>query len=343
MDAPSTSLKEGRIGLSAEAERGSRSLRMMVSSAGRRVALMRSFRESAAALGIDLAVFACDLQPEWSPACIEANRAYPAPRADSDGFIPAMLDICRRERIHLVVPTIDTELSAYAEAREQFSAIGCHVAVSDEAVVAMARDKLATARFLSAAGLPSPRTMSVDEWLDNGTELPLPFLAKPRHGSSSRGIGMVEQRGDVAGLEKIEPYILQEFLEGREYTVSVYFDDAGKLRCAVPHERLRVRSGEVEKGITVRHPALLDIAARLGRHLTGARGAMCFQARVDAEGRTSVFEINARFGGGYPLAHKAGACFTRWMLEERMGLPSTVADDWHEGVLMLRFDDAVFV
>jgi carbamoyl-phosphate synthase large subunit len=254
-----------------------------------------------------------------------------------------MLDICRREQIEMVVPTIDTELTAYAEARKEFSAIGCHVAVSDAAMVATARDKLATARFLSDAGLPSPRTMSVDEWLDDGASLPLPLLAKPRHGSSSRGIGMVEHRSEVAGLEKSEPYILQEFLEGREYTVSVYFDGEGQLQCAVPHERLRVRSGEVEKGVTVRHPALLDIATRLGRSLKGARGAMCFQARVDAEGRASVFEINARFGGGYPLAHRAGACFTRWMLEERMGLPCTVADDWREGVLMLRFDDAVFV
>jgi carbamoyl-phosphate synthase large subunit len=56
-----------------------------------------------------------------------------------------------------------------------------------------------------------------------------------------------------------------------------------------------------------------------------------------------VFEVNARFGGGYPLAHEAGAHFTRWLLEESTGLPLTATSVWEEGVLMLRYDAAFFV
>ena len=344
MDAP-TRHKEGAATVGTQWDdgmRGGRSLRMMLSSAGRRVSLLRSFREAAGTLGVDLTLFACDLTPEWSPACVEADRAFAAPPAESDAFIPAMLDLCAREQIGLIIPTIDTELIAYAQARDSFAAIGCHVAVSDEPIVNMARDKLATARFLSDAGLPSPRTISLNEFLDGSVDLPLPLLAKPRHGSSSRGIGMVHDREQAKALEKSEPYILQQFLQGREFTISLYFDAEGQIQCAVPHERLRVRAGEVEKGVTVREPALQDIAWRLGRALQGARGAMCFQVRMAADG-PSIFEINARFGGGYPLAHRAGARFAQWLLEERLGLPRTANDDWQEGVLMLRFDDAVFV
>jgi carbamoyl-phosphate synthase large subunit len=322
---------------------GGRSLRMMLSSAGRRVSLLRSFREAAGALGADLTIFACDMTPEWSPACMEADKAFAAPPAESGEFIPAMLDICKGEQIGLVVPTIDTELLAYSQARDQFSAIGCHVAVSDEPLVQMARDKLATATFLAQAGLPSPRTIALVEVLDGAANLTLPLLAKPRHGSSSRGIMMVHDREQLLGLKKAEPYILQEYLHGREFTISLYFDQEGALKCAIPHERLRVRSGEVEKGITVRDRALQDVAWRLGESLQGARGALCFQVRVDASGAPSIFEINARFGGGYPLAHQAGARFALWMLEERLGLPKTADDGWRDGVLMLRFDDAVFV
>jgi carbamoyl-phosphate synthase large subunit len=115
------------------------------------------------------------------------------------------------------------------------------------------------------------------------------------------------------------------------------------MHCAIAHERLRVRAGEVEKGVTLRDPALLDLAWRLGRALGGASGALCFQARMDADGKPSIFEINARFGGGYPLVHRAGAHFTRWLLEERLGLPRTAHDRWQDDVLMLRFDDAVFL
>jgi len=56
-----------------------------------------------------------------------------------------------------------------------------------------------------------------------------------------------------------------------------------------------------------------------------------------------VFEINARFGGGYPLADHAGASFARWLLEERLNLPSTAGNKWTAGVAMLRFDAELFV
>ncbi|HWV12504.1 MAG TPA: ATP-grasp domain-containing protein [Sphingobium sp.] len=346
MDAPTTWAGgvSATLGTDGQTTDGSgRSLRMLLSSAGRRVGLMRSFREAAATLGIDLAMFASDLKPDWSPACVEADRSFAAPRAESEGFIPAMLDICRREQIGLIVPTIDTELLAYAHAREQFAAIGCHIAVSDAAVVEMARDKLATAHFLTRAGLPSPATIAAEDYLQGSADLPLPLLAKPRHGSSSRGICMVFDREEVAALDKSEPYILQQFLEGREFTISLYFDEEGRMHCAVPHERLRVRAGEVEKGVTVRNAVIEELAWRLGGALQGARGALCFQLRMDATGSASIFEINARFGGGYPLAHRAGARFAQWLLEERLGLPRTVGDDWQADVMMLRFDDAVFV
>lgn len=77
--------------------------------------------------------------------------------------------------------------------------------------------------------------------------------------------------------------------------------------------------------------------------LSAPRGVLCFQAFVDRQGRASVFEINARFGGGYPLAHHAGATMARWLLEERLGLPCSAHNAWREGVAMLRYDAAVFL
>ena len=207
----------------------------------------------------------------------------------------------------------------------------------------MARDKLATARFLAAAGIASPRTASAEELLADDRDWPWPLLAKPRHGSSSRGIQVVHRRDELRPLAAVEPYVVQEMLRGREYTVNLFFDERDQLRCAIPHERLRVRAGEVEKAVTVRDPVLCGMARDLGAALDEPFGAMCFQAIVDGEGRASLFEINARFGGGYPLAHQAGATFTRWLLEQAVDLPRSAHDDWKPGVVMLRFDDAVFV
>lgn len=69
---------------------------------------------------------------------------------------------------------------------------------------------------------------------------------------------------------------------------------------------------------------------------------MCFQVIDDAQRGPQVIEINARFGGGYPLAHEAGAHFADWLLQEQAGMALQANDDWREGVTMLRYDDAVF-
>jgi carbamoyl-phosphate synthase large subunit len=43
------------------------------------------------------------------------------------------------------------------------------------------------------------------------------------------------------------------------------------------------------------------------------------------------------------LAHHAGATFAKWLLEEASGRPSSAHDNWREGVVMLRYDAAVFL
>jgi carbamoyl-phosphate synthase large subunit len=171
-----------------------------------------------------------------------------------------------------------------------------------------------------------------------------PVILKPIDGSSSAGVLVIEQASQAPKLGgRAARFIAQEFWCGEEYTVNVFFDSSGVMRCAVPHLRREVRAGEVSKARTVRQPAMMDLAGRIGRKLHGPFGALCFQGIVRSDGEAIIFEINARFGGGYPLTHRAGAQFSRWLLEELAGLPVSANDQWVEGVRMLRYDAAVFV
>jgi carbamoyl-phosphate synthase large subunit len=315
---------------------------VLISSAGRRVELIRCFRNGAAALGIDLTVIAADLDPGMSAACQEADRALRVPRCDRPGFVETLLGICLQDHVDLIVPTIDPELEPLSTHAERFREIGTEVAVSAPAVVSVARDKQRTADFLASHGLPAPRTGSPQEVLSAPDAWPWPLMVKPRAGSSSVGIRIVAAPVQLAELAGSPDHVVQELLRGEEYTVNLFFDRAGRLRCAIPHLRYEVRAGEVAKGVTRRHAQLEASAWALGKALTGARGALCFQAIVDAADRPVVFEMNARFGGGYPLAHRAGGRFAQWLLEETCGLPLSAHNHWHDGVLMLRYDHAVF-
>lgn len=168
-------------------------------------------------------------------------------------------------------------------------------------------------------------------------------MLKPRGGSSSIGIQRIDTVADMPDPSELDHYVVQELLDGEEYTVNIFVDDQGRLAAAVPHQRIEVRGGEVSKGVSRRHPALERAARTLVDALPGMYGALCFQAIVDDEGEARLFEINARFGGGFPLAHRAGAPFSAWLLEALAGLPSSVGDRWRDGMVMLRYDAAEFI
>ena len=319
-------------------------LTILISSAGRRVELINCFREDARALGIGLRILAADANPALSAACVAADGQFLVPRCDSDQYISRLLEISARERVNLVIPTIDPELLPLARARREFGQIGTHVVVSDLEMVTMARDKLRTATFLTQQGIPSPRTARLGDLLRDAADLQFPVILKRIDGSSSIGVHEARDLSQVVKLNlDVDNYIAQEKWFGREYTVNLFFDSDGRLRATVPHLRMETRAGEVSKGRTERVPLLMDLAERLGAVLTGARGPLCFQSIVTAEGTGMIFELNARFGGGFPLAHRAGAPFSRWLLEAAAVFPSSASDIWQEGLTMLRYDAAFFL
>ena len=317
-----------------------RHLRILFTSAGRRVELLRCFRHAANSLNMDVDVLACDLNASMSSACHAADQAFDVPRCSDPGYANAVFDIARNNNVHLVVPTIDPELQPLAVAAEHFSSNGMRVHVSSPSVIAVAQDKLKTAQVLGAAGVSVPATFS----LEDTRSIPLgkwPMFMKPRAGSASRGLQII-QSAEHLPSQTDEPMLLQEFLRGPEYTVNIFIDMAGVLRSAVMHRRLQVRAGEVEKGRTERREDLHKLAEQIGEALPDARGVLCFQVIDDQARGPQVIEVNARFGGGYPLADHAGATFAQWLIEEVTGLPCTANNEWRNNVTMLRYDAAIF-
>ncbi len=317
------------------------SLRLLICSAGRRVGLLECFRQAAANLELDLHVVACDLNPADSAACAVADQAVVVPRCDDPSYAQAVLDIVERHAIALVIPTIDPELLPLARAADAFAAAGASIHVSSAPVIEIVRDKQRTTAVLGGAGVPVPRTLGRADLAANPGGLDWPVFAKPSGGSASRGLMTFDRIEDIPTTFD-EPMIFQDRLEGPEFTVNIFVDRGGVLRCVIPHRRIQVRAGEVEKGVTTRRADLREIAEGIVAALPGLRGAACFQVIDDGRRGPRVIEINARFGGGYPLADHAGARFAAWVIEDALGLPSTANDEWRDGVRMLRYDCAVF-
>jgi carbamoyl-phosphate synthase large subunit len=87
----------------------------------------------------------------------------------------------------------------------------------------------------------------------------------------------------------------------------------------------------------------MELASAVSRKLPGGYGPMNVQIFLAPDGDMRVIEINPRFGGGYPLADRAGMASPRWLIEEALGRRPQPADLWQDDLAMLRYDEAVFL
>lgn len=312
---------------------------ILLLSAGRRVSLARALRRVAEDNGARF--YTADMRPEMSAACQDHGLFAILPAVVDSSYPAALASLCGRLEIGLVIPTIDTELRVLADLHDDFLAAGTAVIVCDHDLIAIARDKRRTAEFFASFGVKSPELYPL--------EAPrFPAIAKPFDGSLSRDVTILHESEDftekVRGTKNL---MLAQYIDPAshdEFTCDVYYDRSGVLRCVVPRLRIEVRGGEIAKGRTVKNNIVDLFHSKLGR-IPGARGCLTFQFFRNREtGALYLIELNARFGGGFPLSHAAGADYPRWLYDEWVN-EASIADlyDWQNDMTMLRYDEAVFV
>ena len=314
-------------------------MNILLLSAGRRVERVRLFKHALAELEVSGHVIAADSSPT-AAALQVADRAHVIPRCESPDYRPALLSLCDTERVDAIISGLDPELPVLSGLRDELARAGVRAWVSSPECVELCGDKRQTNQWLRDNKFPTVRQAELGD-----AGLPLPVFVKPARGSASEGVRQIRTADELAAAESLPgPWIAEEVAPGREFTIHTYVDMEGRCRIAVPCERLEVRAGEVSKGATVKHRPMMELARDISERLPGALGPLNIQCFLGGDGSIRVTEINPRFGGGYPLADRAGAKFCRWMIEETLGhTVDTPFDAWQSELTMLRFDDAIFV
>lgn len=324
-----------------------RELNILFTCAGRRVALLKCFRDALRKLDVHGEVLAADITPA-SSAFQAADEGLLVPRVDDERYIPTLLELVESRRIGLIVPTTDRDLMVLAREQQRFADAGCTVMIGSQRAIAMCRDKLRTQEVFAKAGLAEVRTV---DYASFRAEPFYPVFCKPAGGSGGRGSAIVRNKTQLEalvathGAESVESgYVFQQYFPGREYTIDVYRTRDGRVVSVVPRQRLEVRSGEVQQAVTVRDAELIYAARRLGESFEGIWGVFCCQCRRAHGDQPRFFEINPRFGGGVPLSIAAGADLPAYLIQEVVGEPVTAqVGEFTENLLMLRYDDALFV
>lgn len=318
-------------------------MNILITSAGSRVSLVKIFQKELKNIWPESKVMTTDCNIDLSAACNISDKAFKLPLISHHDYFNSLLNVCIKNNIKLIIPTIDTELLLLANKKEVLLSHGITAIISSKNFVNICRNKRSIHHFFEKKGIQIAK-----EYSKNNFELPV--FIKPIHGSRSIDTYTITKQEDFTDYHfKNDDLMFLEYLDHQdyeEYTCDLYYDKTNNLKCIVPRRRIEVRSGEVSKSQTEKGVLVSYIKERLS-YVDGAVG--CLTAQFFKHKKTNVIygiEINARFGGGYPLSYFSGANYPKWLIKEYLlkeDLLDSYYEDWENNLLMLRYDKEVLI
>ncbi len=314
---------------------------ILITSAGRRVELVRAFQVELKKKFPTSKVYTAEANPEWSSACRISDGFFTIPRVDNENYINTILELCIKSEIKIVVPTIDTELLVLSDSKELFLSNNIQIVVSDFDFISKCRDKRQTNVLFKDLKIEIPN--AIDKKNPS-----FPLFIKPYDGSLSKDIYLINSKEELTDSLLNNPKLMfMEYINPRdfhEYTIDAYYDKNNDLKCLVPRRRIEVRGGEISKGKTEKLEFYKILKDKLS-FIKGAKGCLTIQFFIGKETDEIIgIEINPRFGGGFPLSFASGANYPEYIiLEYMMNKSITFNDNWIENRVMLRYDSEVIL
>ncbi len=304
------------------------SLNILMLGGAKRVSLATKIAIMGFRMGLSVNLFSWELD-RVVPIAQIAEIVEGAKWSDPD-VLEKLHEVVTTKKIHIIIPFVDGAIGVTARYRAKYGNVWAPVGTI-ESVEGMF-DKVVAARLFEQAGLPIPATYTPGDYK-------LPLIAKPRCGSASAGIIVVNDDDEMTRLiPYADDYLLQEYVENREeITVDCYVTMKGRRIAVVPRLRETVVGGEVSRTITIENNSIVELSRRVLTALD-LRGAVTLQFLIDKDNdRTLLMEVNPRFGGGVVCSIHAGANMPEYMLTDCTGGDPAPCTDWRPGVEISRY------
>lgn len=249
------------------------------------------------------------------------DQYYQVPRGDDPNYASAILDICLKEHVDVVIPIMSAELIALAEKEEMFKKAGVILSVSNLESLKIANNKLALFEYMQANGIPTPKFCSVNSVADVDPAIEhigVPVVFKTNEGSGSRGMRIIDpskSRFDILFHEKptsayvtlqdfketlqegdMPSMMAMEYLPGHEYTVDMVCEN-GKVLYNMCRRGLNVQTSIILDGVVEDKPEITGLCAMVAEKLK-LTGNIGFDVKERADGTPVIMECNPRATAG---------------------------------------------
>lgn len=285
-------------------------------------------------LGLDISIFSYELDervPLASVGTILKGKKW----SDADLFSDLHNQISKND-ISIVLPFVDPAIEVAELLKEGNPDL--FVPTCGRDICSIMFDKVLSEKWFVEKELPIPPSYSKNDVLK------FPVIVKPRRGSASKGILVIDDAEQWDKLDGKDNYVIQQYIADREeYTVDCYVTTSGKIISIVPRLRIQTAGGEVMNSETRRDNELISISEKTLKS-GDFKGPVTIQYLRDKKtGATYIMEINPRLGGGVITSIEAGADITEFILRNYLGEELEPCEDWKDRTLMTRyFKEVIF-
>ncbi|MET1936041.1 ATP-grasp domain-containing protein [Enterococcus faecium] len=282
-----------------------------------------------------------------APALYEADVHYLVPRYTEENFLEVVLTICENEKINGILSLIDPEVALLAENKELFENQGTKVIGSGQIQNEYSFDKykmftwLTEHHFLTAKTFLGTQKEEIVTELNDGS-LVFPLIRKPRNGSASIDISIIQNEEDLKYYADDENIIYQEFISGQEIGVDAYLDMInGKLVNLFMKKKIKMRSGETDKSVSFFDDRLFKMISKFTENL-GYTGVIDIDVFY-VNGEYMISEVNPRFGGGYPHAYECGVNMIDYIINNLNGIVNVNSNcgEYPKEVVMMKYNEVM--
>ena len=256
------------------------------------------------------------------------------PPASDENYVDALLQVCKEEKVDVLIPGISQELPKLQARVSEFDEIGTKVSVSGGEGLLIANDKIALYEYMKAHDFTISEfrvVRSLDSFAEACHAIGYPEKAvcvKMKDGSGSRGIRILDpskSRFDIFAEEKPNSFfttyedmlsILQEaeqmpelmvmdYLPGMEYSVDLLADH-GKTLYIVGRESNVIQASIPQEATLAYNQEAYKVSEAIVESLK-LDGNVDLDFKFDSEGHPQLMEINPRLAATLSVI-AAGGC-----------------------------------